>query len=130
MQSGAGARNLSICLTSLRRSSSSSCASTIRLFMHSRLTRSLPLTAYRYELADSAASRALLYDPKHIKALYRRALARNALGRYNAAMHGQSLSSSLSCDDVWTEHLALQISTFCFRWSQLIVPRSTSSAPW
>ncbi|KAI1786102.1 hypothetical protein LXA43DRAFT_1185370 [Ganoderma leucocontextum] len=40
-----------------------------------------------YEIADSAASRALMHDPKHIKALYRRALARNALGRSNAAMY-------------------------------------------
>ena len=39
-----------------------------------------------WDLADSAATRALVYDPKHVKALYRRALARRDLGRLNAAL--------------------------------------------
>ena len=38
-----------------------------------------------WDLADSAATRALMYDPKHVKALYRRALARRELDRLNAA---------------------------------------------
>ena len=39
-----------------------------------------------WEVANSAASRALVYDPKHVKALYRRALARKELGRAKAAL--------------------------------------------
>ncbi|PIL32503.1 transporter [Ganoderma sinense ZZ0214-1] len=39
-----------------------------------------------WDLADSAATRALMYDPKHVKALYRRALARKDLDRLNAAL--------------------------------------------
>ncbi|KAI0739858.1 hypothetical protein C8Q80DRAFT_200005 [Daedaleopsis nitida] len=38
------------------------------------------------ELADTAASRALLHDPKHIKSLYRRAMARNKMGCLTAAI--------------------------------------------
>ena len=87
MRSCAAARNLFTCRTSLRRSSNPNYAFDFGPSPHPALTRSSPM-AYRYELAGSATSRALLHDPKHIKALYRRALARNALGRYNAAMHG------------------------------------------
>ncbi|RPD52548.1 hypothetical protein L226DRAFT_617795 [Lentinus tigrinus ALCF2SS1-7] len=35
-----------------------------------------------WDAADSAASRALLYDPNHIKSLFRRALARKERGQY------------------------------------------------
>ncbi|TBU44822.1 TPR-like protein [Dichomitus squalens] len=38
-----------------------------------------------WELADSAATRALVHDPKHIKALYRRALARKGSGHAEEA---------------------------------------------
>ncbi|KAI0704397.1 hypothetical protein C8T65DRAFT_830765 [Cerioporus squamosus] len=38
-----------------------------------------------WEAAESAASRALLHDPKHLKSLYRRALARKAMHRYMSA---------------------------------------------
>ncbi|PIL32501.1 transporter [Ganoderma sinense ZZ0214-1] len=39
-----------------------------------------------WELADNAATRALVHDPRHVKALYRRAHARRELGRLNAAL--------------------------------------------
>ncbi|KAH9938775.1 TPR-like protein, partial [Epithele typhae] len=39
----------------------------------------------KYEAADSAASRALMYEPNHLKALYRRAQARVEMGRPNAS---------------------------------------------
>ena len=42
-----------------------------------------------WELADSAATRALMHDPKHIKALYRRALARREIGQREAAFAGE-----------------------------------------
>ena len=45
-----------------------------------------------WDLADSAATRALVYDTKHVKALYRRALARKELGRAKAALAGTPLS--------------------------------------
>lgn len=45
----------------------------------------------RWEEADSAASRALTHDPSHVKARYRRALARRKLCRYRAAAVGQSV---------------------------------------
>ncbi|KAI1786106.1 TPR-like protein [Ganoderma leucocontextum] len=45
----------------------------------------LKLNLWKY--ADSAASRALMHDPKHVKALYRRALARKELGHIDGAMN-------------------------------------------
>ncbi len=45
-----------------------------------------------WDLADSAATRALMYDPRHVKALYRRALARKELDRYKAVLAGTLLS--------------------------------------
>ena len=54
-----------------------------------------------WDLASSAATRALVYDPKHIKALYRRALARKELGRAKAALAGTQpfsmVPGSLDC---------------------------------
>ncbi|RPD52547.1 hypothetical protein L226DRAFT_496202 [Lentinus tigrinus ALCF2SS1-7] len=44
-----------------------------------------------WEAAESAASRALRHDPKHIKSLYRRALARKALNRYLGAVSDLSI---------------------------------------
>ena len=53
-------------------------------------------TVSRWEAADDAASRALLHDPKHVKALYRRALARKELSRYCAAETGRFAPSRLA----------------------------------
>ncbi|KAI1786100.1 TPR-like protein [Ganoderma leucocontextum] len=39
-----------------------------------------------WDLADSAGTRALIHDPKHVKALYRRAHARRKLDRLKAAL--------------------------------------------
>ena len=41
-----------------------------------------------WEIAESAATRALLHDPRHVKALYRRALARRGLERFKEALTG------------------------------------------
>ena len=42
----------------------------------------------RWDAAESAASRALLHDPRHLKSLYRRALARKEQKRYTGALEG------------------------------------------
>ena len=42
----------------------------------------------QWEVADSAASRALVYDLMHVKALYRWAVARRELARLKAALAG------------------------------------------
>ncbi|KAM5541571.1 hypothetical protein V8D89_004761 [Ganoderma adspersum] len=39
-----------------------------------------------WEIAESAATRALVHDPRHVKALYRRALARRGLERFKDAL--------------------------------------------
>ena len=41
-----------------------------------------------WEIAESAATRALLHDPRNVKALYRRALARRGLERFKEALTG------------------------------------------
>lgn len=51
------------------------------------------LKLQQWELADSAASHALVYYPKHVKALYRRAVARRGLDRLKAALAGTHVSS-------------------------------------
>ncbi|PIL32505.1 transporter [Ganoderma sinense ZZ0214-1] len=53
-----------------------------------------------WKLAEGATSRALLHDPKHIKALYRRALARKELGLIDDAKSDISRLLAIEPDNV------------------------------
>lgn len=48
----------------------------------------------RYELAEWAATKALIYDPRMIKARYRRAVARHEMKQLTAAVAGRRFSHS------------------------------------
>ena len=49
----------------------------------------------RYEAAESATTRALLYEPRNLKARYRRGLANKARGRHPAAIEGTCLTNEV-----------------------------------
>lgn len=46
------------------------------------------LNMYSDEEAEAAATRALFYDPKNVKARYRRGMARKSLTNYDEAIDG------------------------------------------